>query len=204
MVLSIVWSAPSSAFAHHILGLPHYKYGDDYPQIPYVEIMAQVGPHDLYFTYFPGTPKPGDRIRFKLYVKNRVTGEPFRQPLEVSYVKSRTIRSDVVLRDRVAITTGVGPEANDYKFFYTFDDADAYEVRLRFPNGDDIEVIPFPVHIGETDTRPLLFGAVAILGLAIITVAGLKRRQRRRGKRTRKGKIGRLGQSSDTNEGAAL
>jgi len=87
----------------------------------------------------------------------------------------------------IRITTGVGPEANDYKFFHTLLDADAYAVQVMFPNGDDIEVIPFPVHIGETDTRPLLFGAVAILGLSVVIVAIVKRR-RNGGRGTRTGK----------------
>jgi hypothetical protein len=180
--------APTSALAHHILGLPHYKYGDDYPQIPYVEVLAQVESYDLYFTYFPGTPKPGERIRFKLYIVDRETNEPFREPLRVDMLETRAVRADRVIEGPLTIQPGVGPEANDYKFFYAFSDADAYAVRVHFPNGasGEFERIAFPVQIGETDTRPLLGGAVLILGLSITSVAVVKRRRKKRAKSSRR------------------
>jgi len=178
----LVWARPTVAPAHHILGLPHYKYGDEYPQVPFVEILAQVGDYDLYFTYFPGTPKPGDRVRFKLYAVNRETKEPFREPLPVAVYKTRLIRSDKRITEPFIIRTGVGPEANDYKFFHSFDAADAFEVAVSFPNGDETEVIGFPVKIGVTDTRPLFGGAIALIGLAVVSVAFVKRRKKKAGK----------------------
>lgn len=174
--------------AHHILGIPHYKYGKDYPQIPYLEVLAQVGASDLDFTYFPGMPKPGERVRFKLYVRNRESGEVFRQPLAVEVVRKRFLRAAVPVAEPFEIRPGIGPEKNDYKFFLTFDDAEAYEIRVHFPNGEGIETIPFPVVIGKTDDRPLIFGAVGILGLAVGSVAIVKRRRKkveRRARRTR-------------------
>ncbi len=168
----------SSALAHHILGLPHYKYGDDYPQIPYVEIQGKVDTKSLSFTYFPGTPKPGERIRFKLYVLDEQTKQPFREPLKVVFAKKQAFGSEAVRA--VEIRPGVGPEGNDYKFFHAFESADAFEVRVHFPREDGtVEVVPLPVQIGETDPRPLFGAAVGILVVAVISVALIKRRQRR-------------------------
>ncbi len=164
----------STAEAHHILGIPHYKYSEEYPQIPFVEIMAQTGPHDLHFTYFPGTPQPGEAIRFKLYAKNRASGEPFREPLAIEVRKTRFLAQSTLISEK-EIRTGIGPEANDYKFFLTFEEAEAYEVHLKFPNGEGLENIPFPVTIGKTDDRPLFFGAAALLLLSIFVVAVVKR-----------------------------
>lgn len=171
---TIAW--PASALAHHILGIPHYKYSEEYPQIPFVEVMAETAKHDLHFTYFPGTPRPGERVRFKLYIKGRDDGAAYKQALEVRFLQQRFLR-DPVLVDSAEIEVGVGPEGNDYKFFHTFDDAEAYLVELQFVDGERIERIPFPVHIGETDDRPLIGGAFALLAVTVLFVGVSKRRR---------------------------
>ena len=180
IVLLMLFAMPSLAAAHHILGIPHYKYDENYPQIPFLEVIAQVGPTDLDFTYFPGIPNPGDAVRFKLYVHNRDTGEAFRDPLTVHVVRKRFLQGDAAVVAPFEIRPGVGPEKNDYKFFLTFEAAEAYEVRVQFPNGDGFEVIPFPVVIGKTDDRPLLFGAVGILGMTVVSVAMVKKKRRKK------------------------
>lgn len=171
--------ATVTASAHHILGIPHYKYSDDYPQIPFAEVLAQAGPWDLVFTHFPGFPKPGETVRFKLYIHDRQTDTVFRDPLTVAVVRKRLIGGDEPIGAPLEIHVGDGPEKNDYKFYVAFDEAEAYELRLRFPNGEAVETIPFPVTIGKTDDRPLVFGAAGILAIAIVTVAVVKRRRRR-------------------------
>lgn len=186
----VLVTLPTVVVGHHILGIPHYKYGEDYPQIPYLEVIAQVGAMDLDFTYFPGRPKPGEDVRFKLYVHDRTTGEVYRDPLGVRVVRKTFLGGDTPISELFMIHTGSGPERNDYKFFLAFTEAEAYEVRVSFPNGDQVEVIPFPVTIGETDDRPLILGAVGLLGLTVVSVAAVKRRQqpgRRRGAPRRAG-----------------
>lgn len=171
---------PSALAAHHILGIPHYKYSEEYPQIPYLEVLAQVGDHDLVFTHFPGFPKPGEAVRLKLYVHDRKSGDVFREPLSVAVVKKRFLRGTEPVAQPFEIHTGSGPEKNDYKFFLTFAEPEAYEVRVRFPAAGGVETIPFPVSIGKTDDRPLIFGAAALLGATVVTVAAVKKRRRRR------------------------
>ena len=171
---------PAALSAHHILGIPHYKYSEEYPQIPYLEVLAQVGDHDLVFTHFPGFPKPGEALRLKLYVHDRKTGEVFREPLPVEVVRKHFLRGAAPVAEPFEIRTGTGPERNDFKFFLTFPAAEAYEVRVKFPTENGPETIPFPVTIGKTDDRPLIFGAAALLGVSVVSVAFVKKRRRRR------------------------
>jgi len=173
----LIMLSPVVASAHHIMGLPHYKYGDDYPQLPYAEVMAMVGDYDVHFTYFPGTPKPGERVRLKVYVVERESRAVYREPLKVQYARERWLRSDENVGDLEEIRVGDGPEGNDYKFFHTFDEADAFLVKLHFPNGDSVEVLPFPVQIGVTDARPFLFGSVLLLLISVAIVGVIKRRR---------------------------
>lgn len=180
MILAFLVFFSSAASAHHILGIPHYKYSEDYPQIPYLEVLAQVGDYDLVFTHFPGFPKPGEAVRMKLYVHDRKSGEVFRRPLPVEVLRRRFLRRAEPVAEPFEIRPGTGPEKNDYKFFLTFPAAEAYEIRVDFPFGDAVETIPFPVTIGRTDDRPLIFAAAGLLAAAVVTVAVVKRRRRGR------------------------
>ncbi len=176
----VLLALPVPLAAHHILGIPHYKYSEEYPQIPYLEVLAQVGPMDLVFTHFPGFPEPGETVRLKLYVHDRDSGEVFRRPLVAEVVRKRFLRDAVPVAEPLTLRPGTGPEKNDYKFFLTFSEAEAYEVRLRFPVDGGFETIPFPVTIGRTDDRPLIFAAAALLAAAVVVVALTKKRRRRR------------------------
>ncbi len=55
--------------AHHQLGLPHYLYSEDYPQIPTMVIDADAEGYTVTFAIFPGNPNPGDIVRIKVYIK---------------------------------------------------------------------------------------------------------------------------------------
>lgn len=180
VALALLALGGSPVFAHHILGIPHYKYSDVYPQIPYLEVVAQVGAWDVLFTHFPGFPEPGESVRLKIYVHDRGTGEVFREPMRVDVLRKRFLRASVPAAESLVIHTGEGPERNDYKFYLTFPEREAYEVLLHFPTAEGEELIPFPVTVGRTDDRPLLFGAVGVLGLAVVGVAVTKKRRRRR------------------------
>lgn len=166
------------AAAHHILGIPHYKYSEEYPQIPMVEVLAQTPDADLYFTYMPGTPRPGQDVRFKLYAKRRLSGEPLTPTLKVEVFEKTFGGGLVPVAEPFTVEPGLGPEANDFKFFLAFAKAEAYVLRVHFPDEGKTEVIDFPVTIGQTDDRPLLAGAFGLLVMAVGTVAVLKRRRR--------------------------
>lgn len=178
--------------AHHIMGIPHYAYDENYPQLPFVEVTAQSGAWDLRFTYFPGLIQPGERIRFKLYGRHRESGEPLRVPLVAQLRRRRFAAASEPLAEPFPLRVGKGPEGNDYKFFKTFPDYDSYEVLVRFPFPDgSVEEIPFPVDVGQSDDTPLLAAAFGLLLAAVVTVRVLKQgqdadpRSRRRRRRRR-------------------
>jgi hypothetical protein len=184
LVLLVVLAGVSQvALAHHILGLPHYRYDESYPQIPCLEVVAQLGAHDAVFSQFPGRPRPGQSVRMKLYVVNRETGEPFVKPLTTDIIQERFFTEQTTIRKPFQIHVGQGPESKDYKFFHTFDEAESDSVRIALPGAEGYEVVSFPVIVGSTDSRPLLPAAVGLLGLIVLTLAVLKRRQLARSRR---------------------
>ncbi|MEK6544149.1 MAG: hypothetical protein AABZ44_06925, partial [Elusimicrobiota bacterium] len=64
-------------YAHHILGIPHYTYDENYPQMPYVKLVERVGRWEFQITGFPGHPKPGERTQWNVYAHDIVTHQPY-------------------------------------------------------------------------------------------------------------------------------
>lgn len=174
--------SPAALRAHHILGIPHYAYDEAYPELPFVEIMAQSGDWDLRMSYMPGIVRAGDRVRVKLYGKSRSTGRPLQIPLVGQLRKVRFGRREPVA-EAFPIEVGKGPEGNDYKFFLTLPETEDYEILIRFPfPGVEVEEIPFPIKVGETDDRYFFGAAVALLAGLVLFV---------RFKKARAGRLGR-------------
>ena len=62
----------SSAAAHHILGLPHYSYKENYPQVPVLEYPATTGPYEVLLVCYPGKPNPGEPANLVFDIKKAV------------------------------------------------------------------------------------------------------------------------------------
>ncbi len=183
--LALLLSAGPVA-AHHIMGIPHHTYSEEYPQIPIVEVQAQTPHSDVHFTYMPGTPRPGQDVRFKLYARGREDGKPRTPPMKVEVYKETFFGGLEPVRDAFEIEPGVGPERNDFKWFINFREAEAFKIRVHYPDvGGGVEVLDFPVTIGETDDRPLIGAAFGTLVLAAVVV-GVTKRRRKRQKRAEK------------------
>ncbi|MCA9621642.1 MAG: hypothetical protein KC731_21615 [Myxococcales bacterium] len=193
VVAALVFAVSSllggAAAAHHILGIPHYKYSEEYPQIPFLEVLAQTPEADVYFTHMPGTPRPGEDVRFKIYATRRPGGEPLTPAMKVEVFRKEFGGGLHAVAAPFSLEAGLGPEANDFKFFMAFAEPEAYVVRVHFPEGGRTEVIDFPVTIGETDDRPLFGGAVGLLFAAVAAVAVMKRRRGSRPRRTVEGGV---------------
>ena len=181
MLAASLVAAPAAA--HHILGIPHYKYSEEYPQIPFLEVQAQTPHSDVHFTYMPGTPRPGEDVRFKIYAKSRKDGTPRTAPMKVEVLKTTFFGGEEPIMDPFEIEPGIGPESNDFKFFLRFDEAESYTVRVHYPDETQIEVFNFPVTIGETDDRPLIAGAFGSLVIAAVAVGVTKRRRKNKKKK---------------------
>lgn len=170
------------AAAHHILGIPHYKYSEEYPQIPFLEVQAQTPDSDVHFTYMPGTPRPGEDVRFKIYAKSRADGTPRTPKMKVEVLRKTFLGGEEPVMAPFEIEPGIGPEAHDFKFFVRFEAAEAFVVRVHYPDETQMEVIDFPVTIGETDDRPLIAGAFGSLVMAAVAVGITNHRRKKRNK----------------------
>ncbi len=173
--LTMLWS--SSANAHHILGLPHYSYKENYPQAPTLEYPATTGPYDLVMTSYPGKPVPGESANVAFYIKDRNTLAPYAQQVKVRLIQTSTFGSNKVL---VPPTT-VDAFDKTHKISMVFPDEGEYIVELTMDVEGQTEVIPFLVVAGDpTATASVLIViGVGMVGFIVIVRAIKIKRARR-------------------------
>ena len=178
MICVLLLAVVSSAEAHHQLGLPHYLYNEEYPQIPTMVIDAEAEGYDITFSIYPGNPQPGDIVRVSAYIKHAMTGAVYTKPVELSVSTVKFLRGEKFFDD----PKPVGSEYNEYKASYKFDDAEEYLVNLKFePRPGFYETIPFPVVIGKTRFSFVPIVAGAIFVGAFVAVGYTKKRGHGRG-----------------------
>ncbi|MFQ5605468.1 MAG: hypothetical protein ACE5HS_19540 [bacterium] len=167
----------SQGQAHHQLGLPHYLYSKDYPQIPTMVIEADAEGYLVTFSIFPGNPRPGQIVRIKTYIKHKLTGEVYTKPIQMSVSQETFFGGE---QEIVAPKT-VACDYNEYKMSYEFKEAEKFYINVKFePRADFFEKIPFPIVIGKTNFNmvPIIFGAVFLV--IFIGVGLTKKRQGKR------------------------
>ena len=165
------------AWAHHIIGLPHYAYKDNYPQAPVLEYPATTGPYDVLLTSYPGRPEPAEVANIVIYIKDRETGEPYLTPIslrietQAMFGRGREILP-ATPRDQIT---------NQFKYGITFPSAGEYIVELTMDVEGQTEVIPFLMVAGNPRapaTVPLALAGG--LGLFFIVVRAIKLKRARR------------------------
>ena len=84
------------AHAHHILGVPHYSYDEDYPQTPVLSYRVDAGEYDVKMTGYPGKVEPGERCSLHLYIHHKATGRLFDAPVTMTVVRDRMFLEDPI------------------------------------------------------------------------------------------------------------
>lgn len=179
LALAILLLWPASASAHHILGLPHYSYKENYPQAPTLEYPATTGPYDVLMTSYPGMPVPGEPATIAFYIKNRQTGLPCDKPVTVRVLQTFTFGAN----REILPSTARQPFDNQHKYTVTFPEDGEYVVELTMDVEGQTEVIRFAMVAGNpTATTSILVGLGIAFLLFVVTVRAIKKkRQRRRG-----------------------
>ena len=173
VAIMLVCVACSPAGAHHIRGIPHYTYSENYPNAPKVEYVREIDNVTLRMTYYeiPGTTS----VDLAMYVKDNRSGKAFdgdvvyavyaedENPLKAHAVKAFKNKNNI------------------YKAGWTYEDQGLYFARVTFDcDGQKVDEV-FKMQIGATEVNywflGLTGGGVAAL---IIVVAAIKRLQTRR------------------------
>lgn len=168
---------PSAAESHHILGLPHYSYKDNYPQAPTLEYPATTGPYDVLLTSYPGKPVPTEAASLAFYIKNRMTETPYEQPIEVRVLQTFTFgRNRIILEPTIC-----EPFEQPHKLSVTFPEDGEYIVELTMNVEGRPEVIPFVLVAGApTATSSVLIAVLLFLAFFVIVIRAIKIKRDRR------------------------
>jgi hypothetical protein len=178
-----VFIGTTPAFGHHILGIPHYAYEDDYPQTPVLTYAVEAAHYDVKVTGYPGELEPGDRCSLYVYVTDKASGLPFDGSVGLTVFKKNMIRADEPV---------YGPLTADldesvYKFYPQFDAEAEYLAELSFGDPDHPWVVDLPMVVGEP-ASPWVSLAVAAVGMAIagVVLRAVMIKRRRSARRRRR------------------
>jgi hypothetical protein len=157
-----------TARAHHIRGIPHYTYSENYPEAPSFEEVREVGSFTLRMTYYeiPGT-KTAD---LAVYAKDRRTGKAYTGDLSYAVY---ALDEDPAAAHTV---TAFRNKNNIYKAGWDYETDGIYMVRVRFTDaGQPVDEI-FRLQIGSSQVNYWFLGGLGVgLAVLIATVAILKR-----------------------------
>ncbi|GJM26629.1 MAG: hypothetical protein DHS20C16_30440 [Phycisphaerae bacterium] len=167
---------PATASAHHILGLPHYSYKENYPQRPTLEYPATSGPYDIILTSYPGIPTPGEQANLAFYIKDRNTNVAFSDSVTLRVLQTSTFGDN----ETILPSTTRPPFDNEFKYHVTFPDDGEYIVELSVMVEGKLEVIPFLMVAGQPSAMMSTAILIGCLGVVAFVIARAVQRKRRR------------------------
>jgi hypothetical protein len=169
-VLGMVLLAESPA-AHHIMGIPHYAYSENYPQAPVITYKMAAGPLILEMTGYPGKPVPEEITQMHAYIYNKLDkNDVFSGP-----IKAFVMRESFGEREVIFGPVQTRFEENLHKFSPVYREAGKYVVRMEMEIEGEPYEIDLPIVVGDPSS-PLagLLGWLAALGLLVIVIRAIK------------------------------
>ena len=179
LTLAAILLAPVTTHAHHILGIPHYAYDEQYPQTPVLTYRVDAGAWEVKMTGYPGVPQPGERTSLHVYLRHRTSGRLFEGPVTLTVRRDRLIGTDPVVYGPIAAAI----EEAVFKFHPEFEETANYIVRIHFDADREPWDIDLPVVVGEPGSPWLVLGGVgALTVLFLLVVRALRIKRARRGR----------------------
>ena len=160
-------AAPSSLFAHHFKGLPHYNYFENYPQVPEEEFLGQSAGYEFSLVVydFQGIKRENldapNTVRLFLVIFELLSGKVYTGPVTLE-----------VLDGEVPVYTEYqesGAEENLYSIHEEFPDDGDYALRITLHDENGAQcVIPFTL---SSQKKPIALWVTATFVLLIFVAA---------------------------------
>ena len=171
MCAFLFWvSAVHSGFCHHIRGIPHYSYNENYPQSPLFEELRESGDWSLQFTFWEIPAKKALDLAF--YAKSIASGEPYTNAVTFQVFS----QGEDLAQKKHPFAATINPR-NVYKVGWVYEDAGLYIARVTLGEGARAVSEDFLFQVGEPPPNYWFMGGClgAVLVL-VVSVALLKRR----------------------------
>ena len=176
-LILLVVGPSTPAWAHHIMGIPHYSYDENYPQAPVLKLIENVGQWEFQLTGYPGKPVPGVPTELHVYVVDAESRRLYQEPVSIEIHRLSLLGT----RSKVYGPRETTLSENVYKFYPTYEVEGNYEITLAFPDGDVTSTLTFPMVAGEPGSPTLILGGGAfafVLFLLVIRSLKIKRARR--------------------------
>ncbi len=174
--LLLVAAAPA-AWAHHILGIPHYNYDERYPQAPVLTYLVDAGAHTVQMTGYPGKPAPHQRCELHVYIRRTDTEQPFNGAVTLTVMRDRMIADDLAIYGPIEASL----DEALYKFYPEFEEESNYYARIEFEAEGAPWIIDLPIVVGEPGSPWTVVAAIiggVIVFLVVIRAVRIKMNRR--------------------------
>ncbi len=155
--------------AHHIRGLPHYSYKNNYPETPVYEVVENAGPWIVTFTYYQ---IPGQKaLDLAIYIRDEQNSEVYAGP--VTFLVFGKHEDPGQTHPFVAYRN----PTNIYKVGWIYEDDGDYYIRVTFSDEANPQNVLFAISVGGEYRVWYVLGGSVLTVLIFAAIIGLIRRK---------------------------
>jgi len=161
----------STVVAHHIRGIPHYSYQENYPQAPAFEEFRESGPWSMQFTYWQIPSQTA--LDLALYVKRRETDKPYSGAVKLQVFKQGEEETNTINHPFDAYAN----PRNIHKVGWVYEEAGVYIVKVDLGEGDEKISERFNIQVGTVPPNYWFLGGSVMVVVGLMAgVAIIKKR----------------------------
>ena len=141
LILILLLLSSSIVESHHIRGIPHYSYRDNYPETPVYELIENTGHYEVTFTYYKIPASTA--FDLAVYVRDTVTDKPYTEPVEFLVFGKHEDPNDS------HPFTAYRNQTNIYKVGWVYEEEGLYFVRVTFADSLKQYNVLFDMNVGN-------------------------------------------------------
>ncbi len=175
-VLLALLAVPVSA--HHILGIPHYAYDEQYPQTPILTYKVDAGAYQVLMTGYPGIPKPGERCDLHVDLRRIDSGEAFPGKVSLTVFEDNLFGEDPIVYGPVESEA----ELAIFRFHPRFVNEANYLIRIEYEAENAPWMLDLPMVVGTPGSPWTVLGGVfggMLLFIVIVRAMRIKMARRK-------------------------
>ena len=171
LILLLTLSFVSVVESHHIRGIPHYSYRDNYPETPIYELTKNVSQYEVTFTYYkiPGQTA----FDLAVYVRDTITDKPYMEPVEFLVFGKHEDPNDS------HPFTAYRNQTNIYKVGWVYEEEGVYFIRVTFTDSLGTHNVLFELNVGNKNNVWLYLLVSVTIIIFFAAIIGIIRKKQK-------------------------
>ncbi len=163
LIIILLLITVESGDCHHIRGIPHYSYRDNYPETPVYEVIQNVSQYEVTFTYYKIPAKTA--FDLAVYVRDTINDLPFTEPVVFLVFGRHEDPEDS------HPYTAFRNQTNIYKVGWVYEEEGDYFVRVTFADTVKVHNVLFEMKVGGKNNvwLYLVLSIASVMVFAAIT-----------------------------------